>query len=87
MPGDFPYKHHSHGLDKRSRGERGQIEKQYFVFQVCAVDPGCTLEIEIEDRVGNKARITTTDDPSSDREAIKSALNKFIDEMFIRYSI
>lgn len=46
-------------------------EKHHPLLIIKAVDPGCTLELQIEDAVsGEVVRITTTESESSDQEVM-----------------
>jgi hypothetical protein len=62
-------------------------ETHHVGFIVKCVDPGCTLEIQIEERSGRVTRITTTENPNDDwlriREAILDAADRFLDEFGI----
>jgi hypothetical protein len=51
-----------------------ETETHHFGFVVKVVDPGCTLEIQIEERSGQVTRITTTDEPHADVEVITAAV-------------
>jgi hypothetical protein len=52
-----------------------ECEKHFPLLVVKAVDPGCTLELQIEDaRTGQITRLTTTD--GDDRAVFEAALLK-----------
>lgn len=52
-----------------------EYELHHPLLIVKAVDPGCTLELQIENcRTGQVTRITTTDDSDTDRRAFEEAL-------------
>ena len=49
-------------------------ERHMFGFVVKVVDPGCTIEVQIEEADGTVTRITTTESRLSDGVAITQAI-------------
>lgn len=50
-------------------------ERHYPLVIIKAVDPGCTMELQIEDaHMGTVTRITTTDNAEADRRAMRNAV-------------
>lgn len=49
-------------------------EVHHFAFTVKIVDPGCTLELQIEERSGRITRLTTTDNPVADKLQFTAAV-------------
>jgi hypothetical protein len=60
-------------------------ETHHFGFIVKVVDPGCTLEVQIEEVSGQVTRITTTDNPTADREAIREAIGQAVNRFLGQY--
>jgi len=48
-------------------------ERHYTVLTVKLVDPGCTLELQLEERDGTVTRLTTGENPEYDREIFRAA--------------
>jgi hypothetical protein len=62
-------------LQKDMREFDPECEKHHPLLIVKAVDPGCTLEIQIENAVtGKVTRITSTESEKADMEAFEAAL-------------
>ena len=52
-----------------------ECERHLPVLIVKAVDPGCTLELQIEDcTTGKVTRLTTTEDPNQDLASFEAAV-------------
>lgn len=47
-------------------------ERHYFGFQVKVVDPGCTLEYQVEEADGTVTRLTTTEDSVADSNQLQN---------------
>ena len=62
-------------------------ETHHFGFTVKVVDPGCTLEVQIEERSGQVTRVTTTDNQEHDRIAIMTAISEAVVRMFKDFSL
>jgi hypothetical protein len=62
-------------------------ETHHFGFVVKAVDPGCTLEVQIEERDGRVTRLTTTESTSDDREAIRAAIAEAVERFITNFRI
>lgn len=59
-------------------------EKHLFGFVVKSVDPGCTLEMQIEDNEGGVYRFTSTDDRAADFEEFSRMVNEAFRRWFDR---
>ena len=64
-----------------------ETECHYAIFTVKVVDPGCTLEVQVEERSGAVTRITTTEDPEVDHTEIRKAVNGALDRLFAEFGI
>ena len=64
-----------------------ETETHHIAFQVKIVDPGCTLEVQIEERSGQVTRVTTTDNQEHDRIAIMTAISEAVVRMFKDFSL
>lgn len=62
-------------------------ECHYQGFTIKVVDPGCTLEIQIEERSGRVTRITTTDDVTTDKDQIRQAVLEALDRFYAEFNI
>ena len=52
-----------------------ECERHYPLLTVKAVDPGCTIELQIECAItGRVTRLTTTDDSKTDDAAFEAAI-------------
>jgi hypothetical protein len=60
-------------------------ELHHFGFLVKAVDPGCTVELQIEEKNGHVVRITSTESPERDFEVMRSAVVAAFERFFQRY--
>ena len=59
-----------------------ECERHYPLLIIKRVDPGCTLELQIENAVtGHVTRLTTTDDPDDDRRTFEAAVLKSLKEV------
>lgn len=71
-----------YAADPASRQFEPSSETHHFGFMVKAVDPGCTLEVQIEEIDGRVTRITTTENTEADKREIEAsvlqALNRFM---------
>ena len=57
-----------------------ESEKHYPLLIVKVVDPGCTLELQLEDCVsGTVYRMTTTEDEVDDRKVFRRRLDEVFD--------
>lgn len=64
-----------------------ETETHHFGFLVKVVEPGCTLEMQIEERSGRVMRLTTTESASVDRTAFHKAVNDALDRMLDEFKI
>ncbi len=62
-------------------------EVHHFGFIVKGVDPGCTVEVQIEERSGRVTRITTTDRAAHDRIEIRAAILDAVDRFFDEFGL
>jgi hypothetical protein len=62
-------------------------EKHMFGFLVKMVDPGCTLELQIEEANGTVTRLTSTENPAHDREQFHRAIAEVAERLFKTHSI
>jgi len=62
-------------------------ETHHFGFMVKLVEPGCTSEVQIEERSGRVTRITTTENADNDYNAIHAAVNLALDRMLAEFGI
>ena len=62
-------------------------EAHHFGFIVKLIDPGCTIEVQIEERSGRVTRITTTENPDDDRLAINRTIFETMERMFKEWGI
>ncbi len=62
-----------------------ECELHYPLLIIKAVDPGCTLELQIENAVTGKViRLTTTDDPSNDHRTFHQAVQEALDNAWAK---
>lgn len=59
-------------------------EKHHFGFVVKAINPGCTVEMQIEDSEGTVTRITSTESRQDDYNAMYAAVNHAFNDWFKR---
>lgn len=59
-----------------------ECEKHYPIMIIKAIDPGCTLEIQIECADGRVIRDTTTNDPHGDRIRFRGIVVEQFDRMW-----
>lgn len=64
-----------------------ETEVHHFGILVKLVDPGCTLEVQIEERSGQVTRITTTEDRTLDRAEIRKKVNDAVERMLNEWKI
>ena len=64
-----------------------ETECHYTIFAVKAGDPGCTLEVQIEERSGRVTRLTTTEDSKQDRQTIQDSVLAALNRMFTELGI
>lgn len=61
-------------------------EKHHFGFVVKSVNPGCTLEMQIEDNEGNVTRVTSTENKEEDKyefsKVVLEAFERWFDSTF-----
>lgn len=62
-------------------------EAHHFGFLFKVVEPGCTLEVQIEERSGRVTRLTTTEDSEDDRAAIRAAIHDVLNRLFQEFGI
>lgn len=59
-----------------------ECERHYVLLIIKAVDPGCTLELQVECADGRVFRDTTRDDPASDKARFKNLILEQFDRMW-----
>ena len=64
-----------------------ETETHHFGFLVKVVEPGCTLEVQIEERSGRVTRVTTTESQSHDDVVIRKAVNDALDRMLAEFKM
>lgn len=62
-------------------------ETHNFGFLVKIVDPGCTLEVQIEERSGRVTRITTTESRARDKEVIHATVLQALDRTLQEFGL
>lgn len=62
-------------LQQNMREFDPECERHFPILVIKAVDPGCTLELQIEDAAtGEVTRLTSRDDPKKDLEVFEKAV-------------
>lgn len=64
-----------------------ETETHHFGLLVKFVDPGCTLELQIEECTGRVTRLTTTDNSEADLRAFKAAVDAAVERVFAVYGV
>lgn len=62
-------------------------EVHHFGFVVKVVNPGCTLEVQIEERSGRVTRLTTTEDQLDDHAVVRRAVFDAVERMLKEFGI
>lgn len=62
-------------------------ETHHFGFVVKIVDPGCTLEVQIEERSGRVTRLTTTENSSADILTLRLALYELLTRLLTEFGV
>ena len=62
-------------------------ETHHMGFIVKMVDPGCTLEVQVEERSGRVTRVTTTESSEDDHAVIRRIVFEVLERMLKEFSI
>ena len=62
-------------------------EKHFVAMVVKFVDPGCTLELQIEESDGTVTRLTSTENPTADKSEFMLAVTQAFERSMKRFKI